>query len=399
MKILYHHRIRSKDGQYVHISEMVAALGRQGHDVIMVGPSGFGAAAFGGGGGGWIKRLPKAIYEALEFAYNILAFARLAHAWWRHRPDAVYERYNLFLLAGAWFKHLSGLPFVVEVNAPLSEERARHDGGLALGPLARWGEGVTWRSADCVVTVTGVLAQYVRAAGVPDRRIAVLPNGIDPERYRDLPDATEAKRGLGIGPGVVLGFTGFVRTWHGLDRVIHWMASAPAARSARLVVVGDGPAIPELKAQARMLNVSDRVDFAGLVTPEKVAHYAAAFDIALQPAVTAYASPLKIIEYMAAGCAIVAPNMPNIRELLDDGETALLFDTENPKALAGAIEKLIGDGDERRRLGRAAREAMTRRRLTWDGNAERTVELLRGKRAPAAADARPAKPQNRQAAP
>ncbi len=375
MKILYHHRIRSKDGQYVHISEMVAALRRLGHEVVMVGPSGFGQAAFGAGGGGWIKSLPKAIYEALEFTYNIVAFARLVHAWWRHRPDAVYERYNLFLLAGAWFKRLSGLPLVVEVNAPLSEERERY-GGLALGPLARWGERVTWGSADFVVSVTGVLAQYVRAGGVPDHRIVVMANGIDPERYRHLPDSAEAKRRLGVGAGVVLGFTGFVRSWHGLDRVIQWMASAPAARAARLLIVGDGPAIPELTRQARSLGVADRVDFAGLVTPDKVAHYATAFDIALQPAVTSYASPLKIIEYMAAGCAIVAPAMPNIRELLDDGDTALLFDPENPLALARAIEKLMDKPEERRRLGRAAREAMTRRRLTWDGNAERTVALL-----------------------
>jgi glycosyltransferase involved in cell wall biosynthesis len=376
MKILYHHRIRSKDGQYVHISEMVAAMRRQGHEVVMVGPSGFGAAAFGAGGGGWIKNLPKAIYETLEFSYNFLAFARLVGAWWRHRPEAVYERYNLFLLAGAWFKRLSGLPFVVEVNAPLSEERARHGGGLALGPLARWGERVTWRAADHVVSVTGVLAQYVRAGGVPDHRIVIMPNGIDPERYHDLPDSTEAKRRLGLGTGVMLGFTGFVRSWHGLDRVIQWMASAPAAKAARLVIVGDGPAVPELTAQARMLGITDRVTFAGLVAPEKVAHYAAAFDIALQPAVTAYASPLKIIEYMAAGCAIVAPDMPNIRELLDDGQTAVLFDPENPQAMARAIEKLIGDATLRRRLGDGAREAMTRRRLTWDGNAERTVALF-----------------------
>ena len=389
MKILYHHRIRSKDGQYVHISEMVAALRRLGHEVVMVGPSGFGAAAFGAGGGGWIKNLPKAIYETLEFAYNFLAFARLLAAWWRHRPDAVYERYNLFLLAGAWFKRLSGLPFVVEVNAPLSEERERHSGGLALGSLARWGERVTWRSADHVVSVTGVLAQYVRAGGVPDHRIVIMPNGIDPERYEHLPDTAEAKRDLGLGAGVVLGFTGFVRSWHGLDRVIQWIANAPAARGARLLIVGDGPAVPELTTQARMMGVTDRVTFAGLVTPEKVAHYAAAFDIALQPAVTAYASPLKIIEYMAAGCAIVAPDMPNIRELLDDGQTAVLFDPENPRALALAIEKLIGDAALRRRLGQGAREAMTRRRLTWDGNAERTVALF-GRAQPAKAEHAPA---------
>ena len=80
MRILFHHRIASRDGQAVHIEEMIAALQRQGHETILVGPSGFKATAFGGSNPlvDRIKRLiPGALYELLEIAYSVKAFLRL----------------------------------------------------------------------------------------------------------------------------------------------------------------------------------------------------------------------------------------------------------------------------------------------------------------------------------
>jgi glycosyltransferase involved in cell wall biosynthesis len=91
-----------------------------------------------------------------------------------------------------------------------------------------------------------------------------------------------------------------------------------------------------------------------------------------------YASPLKVFEYMAAGRAIVAPDQPNIREVLRDGETALLFDPGKPGALWEAIGRLAGDPALRARLGAAARAEVLSRDLTWAGNARRVVALLRG---------------------
>jgi len=76
------------------------------------------------------------------------------------------------------------------------------------------------------------------------------------------------------------------------------------------VVVGDGPARPALTARAHRLGIANRVFFTGVVARDDVAKIAATFDIALQPEVTSYASPLKLFEYMAMGHAIVAPTVP-----------------------------------------------------------------------------------------
>ena len=84
MKILYHHRIRSKDGQAVHLEELIRAFRACGHDVILAGPAAFARASFGADPKlvGLMKRLmPKFVYELLEIGYIIPAYRRLRRAW------------------------------------------------------------------------------------------------------------------------------------------------------------------------------------------------------------------------------------------------------------------------------------------------------------------------------
>jgi len=134
----------------------------------------------------------------------------------------------------------------------------------------------------------------------------------------------------------VLGFTGYVREWNGLDAVIELMAR-PEGRQLFLLVVGDGPARAQLESQALRQGVSDRLRFAGIVSRGRIASMISAFDIALQPAANPYASPLKLFEYMALKRAIVAPDQPNIREVLQDGRDAVLFDPGDASSFAAAM--------------------------------------------------------------
>ncbi len=370
MRILYSHRIQSRDGQSVHVEELVAALRGLGHEVLVVGPGFYEQAHFGGESNlvAWIRsRLPVVVGEVAELLYTIPAWWRLRAAFRRFRPDLIYERYNLYFLAGTWVARSSGAKLFLEVNSPLVEERTRL-GQLRLRWLAGALERYVWRSADKVLVVTGVLQQAVAAAGVPPEQIAVVPNGIDPAQFAALP-----ARKAGDGP-LVLGFVGFVRDWHGLDAVIAAMAAEPHGAILRLVVVGDGPARETLQRQAQSLGLADRVTFTGLQPREAIPALVAGFDIALQPLVVSYASPLKIFEYMAAGRAIVAPDQPNIREILRDGETAVLFDPQASGAMWRAIQRLAGDPALRARLGEAARAEIARRDYTWRGNAVRVVD-------------------------
>jgi len=96
----------------------------------------------------------------------------------------------------------------------------------------------------------------------------------------------------------------------------------------------------------------------------------------------AYASPLKLFEYMALGRAIVAPDQPNIREILTHDRTALLFEPENNDALRNAVARLASRPQARRQLGDAARLALIERDYTWRGNARRIVAAHTKSRSP-----------------
>ena len=119
MKILYHHRTASRDGQAVHIEEMIEALRAEGHQVRVVAPAA-GDPGEMGGNVNWVHRLkaalPNALYELLELAYSLHAYRKLAAAAREFQPDAIYERYNLYLLAGSMLKKRLGIPLLLEVN-------------------------------------------------------------------------------------------------------------------------------------------------------------------------------------------------------------------------------------------------------------------------------------------
>lgn len=370
---MYSHRIQSRDGQSVHIEELVGALRAQGHEVLVVGPSFYQASDFGGESStvARLRRLlPGAAGEAAELAYNVPAYRRLARACRDFKPDLIYERCNLLFLAGTWLARRTGLPLYLEVNSPLAAERTQH-GTLRLQRLAHMLERQVWRAATRVLPVTQVLAGMVAAAGVPRDRLRVVPNGVVLDRFPEQPHRAPETL-MKTGPETVtLGFVGFVRDWHGMDALIRQMASDPAP--LRLVLVGDGPARPDLEALAAELGLAGRVRFTGIVEHALVPAAVAGFDIALQPKVVAYASPLKIFDYMAAGRAIVAPDQPNIREILQHEKTALLFDPADPSALWHAVQRLAADPALRAQLGAAARAELVRQDYTWAGNARRVA--------------------------
>lgn len=368
LTILYHHRTRSRDGQSVHIDEIVRALSELGHNVIVVGPKRVAATQQA------LKSvlLPPLLYELAEFGYNFVEFAKLSFATARYRPDVLYERANLFMLSGLWTARIFKLPYLLEVNAPLAQERGLY-GSLVWKRFAQWTERICWRGAAVVFPVTAVLARNIREQGVPDDRIAVTPNGVG-SSFSFKPDNVDAKAKLGLKGRLILGFVGYLRDWHGLDGVVDILATRKEMQSAYLLVVGDGPARSTIERRAQLLGVSDRVRVTGTVPRDDLPSLIAAFDIALQPKVTPYASPLKLFEYMALGRAIVAPASPNIMEILEDGIDAVLYPEGDEKAFAEAVAKLANDASLREQLGQAAAQKVIARDLTWRGNARRIAE-------------------------
>lgn len=377
MKIVYHHRTTAADGGGVHIDSLIDALRDLGVEVVLVAPSISGSAAGVPRRHHWISKLrrhlPRALHELVELAYNLPEAWRLLRVVRRHVPDLIYERANLYLLAGRWVARRTGTPLISEVNSPYFRERSLH-GGLALPRLAAWSERAAWLGADIVIAVTGALADIVSGVGVSRESVHVMPNGVDPRAFSSEAIDVQSKARLGLERYTVLGFTGYVREWNSLDVVIDLLATAEG-QQLYLLVVGDGPARAELEARAARTGVAERLCFTGVVSRDGVAGLISAFDIALQPAANPYASPLKLFEYMAMARAIVAPDQPNIREILQDGRDAVLFSPQDKESFAAAVVKLAADPALRARLAAGATDTVRQRDFTWRRNAERVVEL------------------------
>lgn len=379
MKVLYHHRTASRDGQSTHIEEMIRGLRSVGCTVEESAPA-VASSEAGGGSPGWVgvlKRwLPRPVYELAEVAYSWVAYRRLSAHIARFRPDAIYERYNLYMLAGVWAKRRHRLPLILEVNAPMAVERRQY-GGLTLPWLADWTERYVWRNADAVLPVTHVLAAELVERGVDPRRIRVIPNGINEDHYRNLPTADEVKARLNLAGRLVIGFIGFVREWDQLDRIVRWIAlNRERLPTAHLLVIGDGPARAGIEQCARDLGISERVSFTGVIARSEVPALASAFDVALQTALVPYASPLCLFEYLALGKAIVAPDQPNHREILVHGESAWLYDPTSAHGIEAALDALCADEPLRASLGLGARQVIDARRLTWRQHAAKVTEVL-----------------------
>ncbi len=384
MRILYHHRTQSEDGQAVHIRALIAAfrvLGHEVREVALVARSGAArvpaTARPARAPLAWVARAPRFARELAEYGYGRVARGRLLKAAREFGPDFLYERYAFGNTAGVRAARVLGKPLVLEVNSPMVLELSRTR-GLSFPGLARRVENDVFRSATLVCAVTGVLRDMLVELGVARERILVTPNGVERECYLYPADArARARSALGLAPAsageLVLGFVGFYREWHRLDLVLEALR-APALSAARLVLVGEGPARAALERQAQALG--QRVLFVGPRAHGEVPALLPAFDVALVPAINAYASPLKLFEYMAAGLALIAPDQPNLREILVHEEDALLVASGELAPLRAALVRLAGDAALRARLGAAARAKVAALDLSWQGNARRVLAAV-----------------------
>ncbi len=296
----------------------------------------------------------------------------------RHRPELIYERLSLFGTAGQQVAAETGARHVLEVNALLTAEESAWR-GLHLAALAGQREAAVLGAADLRVAVSDEVRRAITpyAGGGPS---ITVPNGVDTDLFATRPDRQQARAAFGLPTGdVLLGFTGSLRPWHGLDIAVAALAELPDW--VGLVVAGDGPVREQLEQQAAALGVDHRVRWLGALAHERVPQMLAACDLALAP----YPrlpnfgfSPLKLYEYLAAGVPVVASDIGQIRRALEDGRWGRLVPPGDASALASAVTIELSDLDAAHVRADAAREyAMSRHGWT-----ERASRILHAATAP-----------------
>ena len=335
--------------------------------------------------GPWRRYAPASAvtaYKDLRRVRRARGFSRIAAgtALPGPKPVFVWQRHELFHTAGFDLARRLSRPLVLFVDAPqVWEERqwgVRRLGWAAV--LEAAGDRRLLRSADVLACVSEEVAGAVAALGVHENRILVTPCSVDPAQFGpDVPGHTVRER-LGLQDRLVVGWIGSFRPFHGLDLLLE-AANSLANRIPNLTIllVGDGQERPRLERLAR-LNGSLNVVFTGTVPYGQMAEHIAAMDVAVLPAEASngyHYSPLKLVEYMASGKAIVAAQVGQVGRFLSDGVDALTVPAGNAPALAGAIERLAADPALRCAIGTRARETAVRER-SWDRQVQQVLEAI-----------------------
>jgi glycosyltransferase involved in cell wall biosynthesis len=380
MNILYHHRTQSEDAQGVHIEEMVEAFRNLGHQVAVVAMAESHQdkrRSIITGFLGWVAhRVPTWFYELMGLVYNLYGYYRLCRAIEATKPSFIYERYALNTVCGIWASRRYGIPLVLEVNAPLFHEQSKL-GRLCFARLAEFTERWICSNSVWTITVSQVMKDLLVNNGVPSDKILVMPNGIDPSRFRSHLSGEKIREHYGLQQKVVIGFVGWFRPWHGLEMLLEIMKDSDLAKlDVHLLLVGHGPAYLTLRQYAEANNLLHVVTFTGPVRHEDIPEHLAAMDIAVQPSATEYACPMKILEYLGMGKCVVAPDQPNIREIVDQGKTAFLFQPGNKQSLSATLAKVSLDKEARTRAGLLGLQSIQQRGFLWENNARKVLAIL-----------------------
>lgn len=381
MRILYHHRTLGDGAEGIHIREMVKAFREIGNEVKVIGPIGEKPPESSRKSRMLerVKRMiPHVLYELLEISYTGYCFWKTARAIRAFKPDFIYDRYIIFNAGTVQAGRLFGVPVCLEVNAPLAMERSvEPDERLAFRRTASRMESWICRQATQTIVVSTPLKRYLESIGVPEGKCIVMPNGVDPDRFTPRDKDAVLCNELGIsGDDFVVGFTGILRPWHGLDLLLEAFASmVKKGHKAFLLIVGDGPHRKPLEKRAAELGLGRALCITGRVPHAKVPEYVSLFDVAVSPRATFYASPMKVIEYMALGKPVVVPATPNFLDIIDERAEGITFEDGNAAALEQALVCLCQEPELRRQLGVRARQKVERR-LNWRWNAEAVCRLF-----------------------
>ena len=216
------------------------------------------------------------------------------------------------------------------------------------------------------------LAISTEALGVPKSKIKVVANGVD-RRFQPADRRVMRERlGLPDGEFIVL-FVGLLVPVKGVDLLVGALAELVDPKPLCLLI-GDGPERPELERQAAELGVGERLRFVGCRSSDEIPTWMGAADILVLPS-RSEGRPNVVLEAQACGLPVVATRVGGTPELVCDGKTGLLVESEDVAGLADALQRLRIDRGLREALGRAGREQADG--MTWAVSAEKMAAIYR----------------------
>jgi glycogen(starch) synthase len=264
-----------------------------------------------------------------------------------------------------------GLPYVTTIHAT---EHGRHQGWVQDQPQAHIHSVERWmtRSADGVIVCSYYMRGHVADIfDIDERRIAVIPNGVDPNDMRPLEDLEALRREFAAPQEKLVLLVGRLVYEKGFQLALDALPGViERVENVRFLVAGSGTHEAELKAQAERLGLSRNGMFLGWIGDDVLHSLYRIADLCVVPSIY---EPFGLValEAMASGCPCIVADTGGLREVVPSGErVGLRFNGGDAEHLGVMIERLLIDVDLRDRLVMEASEHVLR--FDWDDIAQRT---------------------------
>ena len=368
--------LTSGRGDLVRARNLIESLQGRGHEISVV------AAANQSSTAAAVKTYREGVRRLLPQwgALGIRALGRLALARTHARRvaaeartlsvDLIVETQMHGVPSGARAARSARVPLVLDDCSPPEEEVTLR---TVLPGLVRRTFRHESGVAAALTVSSDALARALGSIGIPEEKVAVVPNGVALEKF-GLETREAAKMRLGLSGCCVLGFVGSFQPWHRVDQLLDAVVAQPIQTPIHLLLIGKGSGLEATEAHAARLGITERITATGSLPSSEIPAFLAACDIGVLPGSNEYGQPMKVVEYAAAGLPSIAPDLAPVREVLQHGCTGLLFPPGDTRALSEAIAQLANDAPLRARLGGAARESV--RESTWAESATRMERAL-----------------------
>ncbi|HKJ03392.1 MAG TPA: glycosyltransferase [Longimicrobiales bacterium] len=299
------------------------------------------------------------------------AHLKLARLLRRYGPRAVHTHHFAPLL--------HSLPAIELARVPRRVHTEHSSYYLPARQTYRWAlRGMSRRTDAFVVVAQDMERYYAETVGISTKKLRVLPNGIDAQRFRPSADRPALRRALGLPEGLLVATAGRFFPEKDYATLLRG-AALSRVPGLRVVMVGDGPLRDDLERLARELGIEDRVDFLGW--RKDLPDLMPAFDLFALTS-TREAFPMAILEAMASGVPVVATPVGDIPDVVEHDETGLLFPVGDADALAGCLSQVAANPGWVEAAGRRARAAVVARH-SLDAMLQGYMRLYFGTNSPA----------------
>ena len=327
------------------------------------------------------RRLARFLHGPKSIAMNLKQIYEEQRIIAKEHSNILFSRLELFSLSAAAVARRNRIPFVLEIDCPPVWEYQHFAGRdhWHVPVLPQAIERYCLQTADAMIVISNILRDYLVEIGGDPEKMFVIPNGADPKKFAPLPPDPELQAKYKTNGHVVMGWIGALHGWSGLENLIEMAKQVLLQRQdVMFMFVGGGQNQVMIEQAFADHPGRSRVLTPGRVPHEQTPRFLSLMDIVFAPYPKRefwYPSSMKIFEYMSAGKTVMATDVGQVAEIIQEGVNGVLFDPENFDDMMAKVLHLVDAPEQRRKLAQGARRSVLEH-YTWEQHARKMERIF-----------------------